>query len=80
MEDRPWYIHQMYNDIIMICYTLPALYYLAKGRPFIGSFLVTMALGVKVGVMLILPALLGSIMYNHGLRALIGSVAIIISV
>ena len=38
-----------------------------------------MALGVKAGIILMLPSLLGSIMYNHGLKMLIICTAVIVS-
>ena len=38
-----------------------------------------MALGVKAGIILIIPSLLGSIMYNHGLKMLLICVTIIVS-
>lgn len=79
IQDRPWYIHGMYNDTLMMLYLLICIYYVGKGCPIIGSFWCTMALGVKAGIILILPSLLGSIMYNHGLKMLIICTACIVS-
>lgn len=79
MQDRPWYAHGMYNDTVMMLYLLISIYNFGKGSPILGSFWCTMALGVKAGIILILPSLLGSIMYNHGLKMLIICTAVIVS-
>lgn len=67
----------MFNDEIMVLYLVMALYYCLKSRPLLASFWVTMGLGVKAGVILILPGFLGSIQYNHGTIVLIKSLIII---
>lgn len=79
IADRPWYIHGMYNDTIMMVYLLVAVYNFGNNQPILGSFWTTMALGVKAGIILIMPSLLGSIMYNHGLKMLIICTAVIVS-
>lgn len=72
------YWSTMYNDEIMMLYMLIAIYYMLRNKPLIGSFWVTMALGVKAGVILLLPGLLGQIQYNHGTIKLLLSIAIIV--
>ena len=72
------YWSSMYNDEIMMLYMLIAIYYMLRNKPLIGSFWVTMALGVKAGVILLLPGLLGQIQYNHGTIKLLLSIAIIV--
>lgn len=62
----------------MMMYMVIAVYMFASSRPLQGSFWFTMALGIKAGVILIIPALLGSVMYNHGLFKLILSILVII--
>lgn len=76
-EDRGYW-STMYNDEIMMLYMLVAIYYMIKNRPMLGSFWVTMALGVKAGVILLLPGLLGQIQYNHGTIKLLICFTIII--
>lgn len=51
----------MYNDEIMILYMFVAIYLAIKNKPILASFWFTMALSVKAGVILLLPALLGQI-------------------
>ena len=68
---------EMFNDELMMLYMLIAIYYMLKQRPFVASFFVTLALSIKAGVILILPAFLGSIQYNYGTRTLLKSVLII---
>lgn len=47
------------------------MYFILTSRPFIASFFVTLALSVKAGVILLLPAFFGSIQYNFGTRTLL---------
>ena len=68
----------MFNDEIMVLYLVMALYYCLKNQPLFASFWVTMGLGVKAGVILILPGFLGSIQYNHGTLILIKSLILIV--
>lgn len=72
------YFLQMFNDEIMALYLIMAVYYSLKNKPMMASFWVTMGLGIKAGVILILPGFLGSIQYNHGTIALVKSLLIII--
>lgn len=78
MEERPFYVNGMYNDEFMIMYIVIAIYLFASSRPLQGSFWFSMALGIKSGAMLLLPALLSSVMYNYGPIKLILSTTIII--
>ena len=59
-EDRSYW-STMYNDEIMMLYMLVAIYMVIKNKPIWGTFWFSMALGVKAGVILLIPALLGSI-------------------
>jgi uncharacterized membrane protein len=68
----------MYNDQIMVFYLVVGIYYLLKNRPLFASFCITMGLGIKAGVLLILPAFLGSIQYNFGTIMLTKSLVIIL--
>ena len=62
----------------MALYLIMAVYYCLKNKPLVASFWVTMGLGVKAGVILILPGFLGSIQYNHGTIVLIKSLILIL--
>ena len=72
------YFSEMYNDEIMVLYLIMAVYFSLKNKPLVASFLITMGLGVKAGVILILPGFLGSLQYNHGTLVLIKSIVIIL--
>ena len=61
----------MYNDEIMMLYIVMAIYYLAAKKPLTGVFWFSMAYGMKAGALLLIPAMLGSIQYNHGIVKLI---------
>ena len=67
----------MYNDEVMMAAIMLSIFLLAKGRPLIGTFVFSVALGLKAGALLLIPALLGSIQYNHGPFYLAGAVLII---
>jgi len=75
-EDRSQFV-QMYNDEIMILYIVISIYQAMKGRPILSTFFITMALGVKAGVLLILPAFLGQIQYNYGTIQLIKCIVLL---
>jgi uncharacterized membrane protein len=51
----------MFNDEIMMLYLLIGLYYLFDNRPYLSAIFLTLGISVKAGVILVLPALLGSI-------------------
>jgi hypothetical protein len=76
-EDR-MYWSTMYNDEIMMLYMLIAIYVTIKNKPLAGTFWFTLALSVKAGVILLIPALLGQIQYNHGTLKLFMALVIII--
>lgn len=68
----------MYNDEIMTLFLVISIYYFAKNRPLIGSFWFTISLGMKAGVILMIPAMLGQIQYNHGTLMLLTCTSIIL--
>ena len=49
-----------------------------KANPIWASFWFTMALSVKAGAMLLVPAFLGWIQYQHGLRNLLACIFVIV--
>jgi Gpi18-like mannosyltransferase len=76
-EARSYY-STMYNDEIMILYMIMACYFCMKNSPLVATFWLSMGLGVKAGVILLIPGFLGSIQYNHGTVTLIKSLIFII--
>lgn len=79
INDRQFYTSSMYNDSIMAMYLVMAIYYLGKNHLVKGIFWLSMSLGLKAGVILIMPMVLGSIMYNNGLYKLVFSVLFMIA-
>lgn len=59
-------------------YLILACYYCMNNKPTLASFWLTMGLGVKAGVILLLPGFLGSIQYNHGTIVLLKCLVLII--
>ena len=55
-----------------------SIYLLLKNKPVLASCFVTLALSIKAGVILLLPAFLGSIQLNFGTRSLLKSIVIIV--
>ena len=68
----------MFNDEIMILYLIVSIYYAISNRPLIASFFFTLGLSIKAGLLLVIPAFLGSIHFNHGTIVLITSLVIIV--
>ena len=77
-RDREKWSH-MYNDEIMILYILIAIFYSLRAKPLKSAFWLTLAMSLKAGALLLLPALLGHIHYQHGLGTLLASVLLIVS-
>lgn len=76
-EDRFFYA-TMYNDEIMILYILIGIYLVLCNKPIMASFVLTLALSVKAGVILLLPAFLGQLQYNFGTVKLVICLSIIV--
>jgi hypothetical protein len=55
------YYLEMFNDEVMMLYLILCIYYTMTNRPVAASFFFTMGVGVKAGLLLIIPAFLGSI-------------------
>lgn len=62
----------------MMMYIVIAIYLSASSRPLQSSFWLSMAFGIKSGVTLLLPAFMGSMIYNHRPIELFLSIIIII--
>ena len=68
----------MFNDQVMMLYLLIGLFHLFQNKPITSICWITLALSVKAGVMLVLPALLGSIQFNFGTRTLLKCMTILV--
>jgi len=77
-ETRGYYA-SMFNDEIMMLYLLLSVYYILKSKPIVASFFLTLGLSVKAGMLLIIPAFLGSIQMNHGTIKLVTCIGLIIA-
>lgn len=72
------YYLEMFNDEIMMLYLIVCLYYAITDRPVKASFFFTMGVGVKAGLLLIIPAFLGSVQLNYGTIKLITCIGVIV--
>ena len=68
----------MFNDEIMVLYLIISIYFAITSRPYISSFFFTLGLSIKAGLLLIIPAFLGSIHFNHGTLVLLACLLIIL--
>lgn len=59
-RDRETWSH-MYNDEIMVLYVTLSMFYAIRNKPLKSAFWVTLAMSLKAGALLLLPALLGHI-------------------
>ena len=69
----------MYNDEIMVMYIVISIYLSIVNRPLWASLFLTLGMSIKAGVVLLLPAFLGQMQYNHGTKELLKSVSLIVS-
>jgi alpha-1,3-mannosyltransferase len=60
-KDAMLYYLEMFNDEIMMLYLILCIYYAITNKPVAASFFLTMGVGVKAGLLLIIPGFLGSI-------------------
>jgi len=67
----------MFNDSLMALHLLVAIYLAVNNMPLLASLFIALGLSVKAGIVLFLPAFLGSIQYNHGTFTLISAIVII---
>ena len=69
----------MFNDQVMALYLALTIYLLAiKCSPILSAIAFSMGLGLKAGVMLMLPSYLGSIQYGYGTLTLFKCIFVII--
>lgn len=61
-RDREKWSH-MYNDEFMVLYVLLCIFYALRNKPLKSAFWISVAMGLKAGALLLLPALLGHIQF-----------------
>ena len=70
----------MFNDIIMNMYIVICFYCFAKDRLLLAGVFFSLALGLKAGAVLTIPAILGLCQYNHGTMTTIFALIFIVGV
>jgi hypothetical protein len=55
------YYTKMFNDEIMMMYLVICIYYAIVNKPLVASFFLSMGMGVKAGLLLLIPGFLGSL-------------------
>lgn len=65
VEERIFNI-EMWNDQLMIFYIVLSVYSFVKGYPTLGTLFFSLSFSMKAGAVLLIPAMLGMIQYNHG--------------
>ena len=70
----------LFNDSILALYVVLCLYCITSNRPVIAALMLTLALSIKAGAILLLPGLLGWIHYKYGAQKLVFSLLIIVGV
>ena len=59
---------QCFNDSLMVFYMFLGFYLLVENQSVLAALMMTVGLSIKVGPLLLLPALLGWIQYHNGTK------------
>jgi len=79
-ERERWLYQLLFNDEIMGLYIASTICLLSVFRsPLLASVALTLGLSLKAGVMLLVPAFLGSIQYGWGTLKLLAAIVIILA-
>ena len=79
-ERERWLYQLLFNDEIMAFYiTLAICLLVVYRRPLLASLALTVGLSLKAGVMLLVPAFLGSIQYGWGTLKLLSAITLIVA-
>jgi len=70
----------LFNDSILALYVVLCLYFITSNRPAVAALMLTLALSIKAGAILLIPGLLGWTHYKYGAQKLIWSIFIIVGV
>lgn len=68
-----------FNDSFLCLYITLCIYFCTVGRPLSSAFMLTLAISIKAGALLIIPACLGIIQYQYGIMKLVPSLVIIVA-
>jgi len=72
---------KLYNDSFVEFFNFATIYCLAKlNRPIVASMLLSLAISIKTGAILLLPCTLGWIQYSNGTLTLLASIITILSI
>lgn len=69
---------QLYDDAFVGFYLTLAFYFIIFGRVYVAAVFLSLALSVKAGVLVALPALLGTIQWLHGSVPLVGTLVVVV--
>lgn len=70
----------LFNDSILALYVVLCVYFVSSNKPLVAALMLTLAMSIKAGAMLLVPSFLGSIMYQWGTKKLVYSLVIIVAV
>ena len=70
----------IFNDQVLGLLLFLMIYFVSKGMTTMGAIAFSLGLSIKSGALLVVPTLLGSIMYVAGFNALIKAILMILSV
>lgn len=68
----------MFNDTFLQLYVVLLIVIMMKNKPVFGAIMVTVAISVKAGGVLLLPSFLGWVQYQHGTLKLLTCISIIV--
>lgn len=77
VQDKEMY-SEMYNDELMMLYLLLSVYSALKDQPTMSSVFFTLAMSMKAGAILMVPAFLGSMFINYGAIELFKNIFIVV--
>jgi Gpi18-like mannosyltransferase len=69
----------LFNDSILALYVVLCIYFVSGNRPLLAAQMLTMAMSIKAGAMLLVPSFLGAIQYQWGTLKLVIVLIIIVS-
>lgn len=70
----------LYNDSFVEFYNLACIYLAVRNQPVAAAAMLSMAISIKAGAILLLPSLLGWIQYQSGTITLLASICVILAI
>jgi len=74
------YYQLAYNDAFLEFFIFACIYMVSKNRPLFAMIMLSLAISIKAGGLLMLPAVLGWTQYKYGTIKLVQSIIILISI